>query len=199
MFDLNSDQLPSDYGDADNVVSFRDAQAGAAARISPPSPGAQPASPGVAGGVPNQDYGLLGTGAMKPGDTGPRVMALQKALMDKGFDLPEATGTFDFNTTLAVRKYQEQAGYEVTGEVTGKLFREITGRTPVKDAVQQAQDWVSQTFVPSVASAPPVRASETRADQTSQQHRRQALMYAGVGAAVLVAAAAGVYLLVRNR
>ncbi|HRJ60226.1 MAG TPA: peptidoglycan-binding domain-containing protein, partial [Azospirillaceae bacterium] len=53
----------------------------------------------------------------KQGSSGPGVIALQKALIAKGYDLGAADGIFGAKTVAAVRTFQTAAGLTVDGAV----------------------------------------------------------------------------------
>jgi len=57
-----------------------------------------------------------GRGSLKRGDRGPAVMALQRALVELGIDVPGgADGIFGRGTAEALKKVQSEAGIEATG------------------------------------------------------------------------------------
>ncbi|MEQ8277899.1 MAG: peptidoglycan-binding protein [Deltaproteobacteria bacterium] len=59
--------------------------------------------------------------ALRPGASGEHVEKVQNALIDLGFDIPTngASGTYDSETAMAVRRFQRERGLDVDG-VVGK-------------------------------------------------------------------------------
>lgn len=62
-----------------------------------------------------------GNATLRPGATGESVQRVQNALIDLGFDIPSngASGTYDSETSMAVRRFQRERGLQVDG-VVGK-------------------------------------------------------------------------------
>jgi len=61
----------------------------------------------------------------------PRIVAVQRALNDFGYGPVKATGTIGPETTAAIRKFESERKMPVTGQVSGRLIRElaaVTGR-----------------------------------------------------------------------
>ncbi len=60
---------------------------------------------------------LVEAASVQEGDEGDRVLAVQLRLIDLGYNVPKATGTYDERTTRAVTTYQKQARLSQTGAV----------------------------------------------------------------------------------
>ena len=60
---------------------------------------------------------LAEAASVQEGDEGDRVLAVQLRLIDLGYNVPKATGTYDERTTRAVTTYQKQARLSQTGAV----------------------------------------------------------------------------------
>ena len=75
--------------------------------------GAQPAAPAPAAQTPaTQAYDLA---------------TIQRALQEKGYDPGPADGQMGPKTRAAIRTYQAEAGFEVTGNPSLALQRSLTG------------------------------------------------------------------------
>lgn len=62
-------------------------------------------------------FGSVHAATAREGDEGDRVLAVQLRLIDLGYNIPKANGTFDERTTRAVMTYQKQARLNQTGSV----------------------------------------------------------------------------------
>ena len=72
---------------------------------------------------------------LKEGDSGALVTEVQERLHQLGYLSQDATGTFDSSTTDAVKRFQEQCGLTVTGEVDQDTYdRLMSGDAPVAPA-----------------------------------------------------------------
>lgn len=60
---------------------------------------------------------LVEAASVQEGDEGDRVLAVQLRLIDLGYNVPKATGTYDERTMRAVTTYQKQARLSQTGAV----------------------------------------------------------------------------------
>jgi len=56
------------------------------------------------------------------------VTIIQQALTDKGFDPKGVDGDFGPNTIAALNAYQKENGLEISSQITGELFKTLTGK-----------------------------------------------------------------------
>jgi peptidoglycan L-alanyl-D-glutamate endopeptidase CwlK len=68
------------------------------------------------GAIPGERQGVKIMASLKSGSSGPRVAALQKLLMQRGFDPHGMEGQFGPDTEATVRAFQAQAGLAVDGQ-----------------------------------------------------------------------------------
>lgn len=184
MFDDLSGPLPPGYGD-DMAEAI---------------PYMIPTPAGVAVDANDEDRAVvLGdlTKPLQPGDRGPQVQALQKALRDRGYVPVGADGVFDFNTAIALRKFQEDAQLPMTGVADNATWRLLTGQGRVGRALAAVKSAASEIFGTSPPSIPipaPVAAQEAAADEAIERNKQRALVWWGVGLACVGVVAAGTVL-----
>jgi peptidoglycan hydrolase-like protein with peptidoglycan-binding domain len=86
---------------------------------------------GARAGTRGDQIGDLLSGSVAASGTGPRIVAVQRALNDFGYGPVKATGTIGPETTAAIRKFEGERKMPVTGQVSLRLIRELatlTGR-----------------------------------------------------------------------
>ncbi len=58
----------------------------------------------------------------RPGDSGEEVVLIQTRLREYGYDVGEVTGVYDLSTAEAVRRFQEDYGLDVSGNVNAETM-----------------------------------------------------------------------------
>ncbi|MFW6230385.1 MAG: cell wall hydrolase [Halanaerobium sp.] len=82
----------------------------------------------------------LGDRVLRNGDQGGDVAVLQRLLQDAGFYNERIDGLYGSNTESAVRKFQEETGIEVTGEVNQETLSHLPDSENISSKINVSRD-----------------------------------------------------------
>ena len=72
----------------------------------------------------------INTRLLKPGNSGPQIVALQRLLTQQGLYAGPISGTFNIGTFTAVEKFQRRSGAFVDGQVGSQTFQALLKSDP---------------------------------------------------------------------